>query len=68
VADFMERLSARRAVNGTANWIACSCQEGIDPPAPWYVGCMHDREGAFIVQLLCSACENDLDVVNGRLS
>lgn len=64
--EFMDRLAAKRAAQGEASWMVCSCQEGIDPPAPWYVGVMHDREGAFIVELLCSACEQSAGVTNGR--
>ena len=66
MSSFMERLAAKRAAHGEANWIVCPCQDGIDPPAPWYVGVIHDPRGPIITEIVCSACEESSDVLNGR--
>jgi hypothetical protein len=66
VSEFLDRLAAKRAATAEANWMICQCQEGIDPPAGWYVGVVHDPRGPIVAELLCMACEASSSVLNGR--
>lgn len=64
VIDLQEKLQKRRSGEGEVTFVICPCVEGGTPVTPIV---LHDAQGPLIVGLLCPECENETEVLGGRL-
>ena len=67
VVNLQDRLKAKYAATGEAQWLICPCQlgspQGVSGMLP--LACL-DAKGPVVVALVCPDCETEISLVYGR--